>query len=357
MPKRDIIVIGTSAGGVNTLQQLVAGLPHDLPAAIFIVLHIAPNAVSYLPEILNRAGPLMAEHPHQGQQIEHGRIYIAPPNHHLMLQEPGIITLSSSARENLHRPAVDPLFRTAARTYGRRTIGVVLTGALDDGTAGLLAIKLRQGTAIVQDPADAHFSDMPRSAIQHVPNVDYVAPLTAIPQLLVSLVKQEIGSMVTSDDNRMHNGHSDGSGGGLDGGPDMPPEKRTSASEPGMTSETLRAGKASGYVCPECGGSLWEIDENGFRSYHCHTGHRLSANTLLMAQSVAVEEALWNAFRSLQEKVALMESMAERMRKNPSLQHLADDYVARATATKHHATVVHELLQTSNASSQEPAAD
>src|SRR5688572_1864255 len=161
MSKRDIIVIGASAGGVEALKQLASQLPENFPAAVLMVLHVSPHGYSVLPNILNRAGPLKAMHPLEGQAIERGRIYVAPPDHHLLVK-PGYITLARGPKENGHRPAVDPLFRSAARSYGQRVIGIVLSGVLDDGTAGLLAVKMRHGLAIVQHPEDALYSAMPK---------------------------------------------------------------------------------------------------------------------------------------------------------------------------------------------------
>ena len=175
MAGHDMVVVGTSSGGVEALMELCGGLPEDLPAAVFVVVHFPEGAPSVLPSILNRAGPLKAVHPEDGDPIENGRIYVAPPGLHLLVER-GRVRLVRGPRENLHRPAVDPLFRTAAVAYGPRAVGVVLTGARDDGTAGLLAIKRRGGVAVVQDPDDALFSGMPQSALEYV-DVDYCLPL------------------------------------------------------------------------------------------------------------------------------------------------------------------------------------
>ena len=188
IPGRDIIVIGASAGGVEALSQLARHLPADLPAAVFVVLHVPPYSPGLLPRILSRSRTLPASHPADGEAIRNGRITIAPPDHHLLL-EGGRIRLTRGPRENGHRPAVDPLFRTAACSFGPRVVGVVLSGTLDDGTAGLAAIKQRDGVAVVQDPDEALYTGMPRSAMESVA-VDYCLPINGIAELLVRLARE-----------------------------------------------------------------------------------------------------------------------------------------------------------------------
>src|SRR4051812_18934534 len=172
MRGRDIFVIGASAGGVEALMRLGRGLPPDFPGAVFVVLHLPTGAPSVLPRLLSRAGPVPAVHPSAGESIEQGRIYVAPPDRHLLIVD-GRVHLALGPRENGHRPAIDPLFRTAARSYGRRVVGIVLSGALDDGSAGLSAIKMRGGLAVVQHPEDALFASMPNNAMAYVA-VDHV---------------------------------------------------------------------------------------------------------------------------------------------------------------------------------------
>src|SRR2546421_6158345 len=191
MPGHDIIVIGASAGGVEALVKLAGQLPADLPASIFIVLHIPAQSPSLLPDILSRSGRLEAVHPQNGESIAPGRIYIAPPDHHLIVTR-GHVRVIHGPKENRHRPAIDPLFRSAALAYGPQVIGVVLTGSLDDGTAGLIAVKQRGGLAVVQDPDDAYCGDMPRSALRYVKAPDYVLPVDQIAPKLIELTKEMV---------------------------------------------------------------------------------------------------------------------------------------------------------------------
>lgn len=183
---RKLVVIGASAGGVEAISTIVSKLPPDLNAAVFVVLHIPHNATSYLPQILSRAGPLRAIHPDAESRIEPGVIYVAPPDKHLLITYGKVITVRGP-RENGHRPAVDPLFRSAAESYGSDVIGVVLSGNLDDGTAGLAAIKQQGGIAIVQSPKEALYQGMPVSAIEHVV-VDHVLPLDEIVPAVLRLI-------------------------------------------------------------------------------------------------------------------------------------------------------------------------
>lgn len=187
MHKRDIIVIGASAGGVEAVTNLVRRLPSTLEAALFVTTHFPKYSFSVLPNILNRSTALCAKHPQDGDLIESGRIYVAPPNYHLILHK-GYVRLLIDAQENGHRPAIDPMFRSAAQAYRSRVIGVILSGMLDDGTAGLSVIKNYGGVAIVQNPETASFPGMPLSAIEHV-DVDYVLPVEKIADQLIELVK------------------------------------------------------------------------------------------------------------------------------------------------------------------------
>jgi two-component system chemotaxis response regulator CheB len=294
MPDHGIVVVGASAGGVEALADLAASLPDDLDAAVFVVLHLPATGTSALPEILRRHGPLPAAHVKDGETIQPGRIYVAPPDHHVLLRT-GHVHLSRGPRENGHRPAIDPLFRSAAREYATRVVGVVLSGALDDGTAGLLAIKSRGGVAVVQKPTDAPYPGMPGNALEHV-QVDHVLAAASMGKLLTRLVADL---------------------------PDAPPEPAPADMrlEVEMEGFSLKAfegdhpGEPSGFSCPDCNGVLWEIQTEGLRRYRCRVGHAWSPESLLIQQSEALEAALWLALRSLEERAALSRRLSEPARR------------------------------------------
>ncbi|MEW5857055.1 MAG: chemotaxis protein CheB [Cyanobacteriota bacterium] len=327
MPGHDIIVLGASAGGVEALTQLVKALPPDLPAAIFVVIHFPAHSTSVMPSILNRCGSLKACHPSDGEAIQHGRIYVAPPNYHLLVKQ-GYIHLARGPRENGHRPAIDPLFRTAARFYGRRVVGVVLSGNLDDGTAGLAAVKQRGGVAVVQDPTDALFAGMPRSAIENV-EVDYILPLSAIAPTLVSLAQEPVAAQeepVTDE---------------------MEIESEIAELDMAALHKDDRPGIPAGFGCPDCGGALWELRDGQLIRFRCRTGHAFSAETLLAEQSEVLETALWNAFRALEERAALSRRMHQGARDRNQTRSAAR-FEEQAHEAQHNATVIRELLLNGN---------
>ncbi len=292
--RRDILVIGASAGGVQALCSVIESLPPGLPAAVFVVLHVAPHGRSALPAILARSGCLPAVHPADGEEIQAGRIYVAPPDRHLTIQE-GRIRLSRNASENGHRPAVDVLFRSAARAYGPRVVGVVLTGNLDDGTAGLAAIKRCGGATVVQNPRDADYPSMPESAIHNV-RVDHVVPLGEIGALLDRLAREprpalpEAGACLIEEE---------------------PDAMGTTDRDLG---EANRHGTPSGFTCPDCGGTLYEKPGEALVHFRCRTGHAYSPESLLATQSDQLEGALWAALRALEENAALARRMEKRAR-------------------------------------------
>lgn len=271
--KRDVIVIGASVGGVDALLSLAAGLPRDLGAAVFIAIHMAPGYSNRMPELLSARGPLRASHPVDGEIPNLGRIYIAPPDNHILLRS-SFISVARGPKENGHRPSIDALFRSAAAAFGPRVIGVVLTGNLDCGTAGLLSIKARGGLAVVQDPRDAAAPSMPQSAVAHVA-VDHVAPLEELPALLTRLCREPAGPTPV----------------GLSGLV--------------LELEGERLGAAAPLVCPTCQGVLTEAQVGNFHNFRCHVGHSFSLGAVVMAQAESVERALWSAVRALEETSAL----------------------------------------------------
>jgi two-component system chemotaxis response regulator CheB len=296
MVEHNIIVVGTSAGGVEALTYLVKHLPPDLNAAVIIVLHVSNHSTSVLPKILSRAGSLPVSHAQDGEAIVHGWIYVAPPDHHLLVEE-GYLRLTRGAKENRSRPAIDPLFRSAAQTYGQRVIAVLLTGMLDDGTAGLLAVKMRGGVAIVQNPDDAMYPNMPRNAIENVEDIDHIAPLSDIPSILVGLVN--IPMEIEPENPIPSNIEFE--------------IEIAQLNLKAVENESDRPGKPSTFACPDCGGILWELEERNLLRFRCRTGHAYSAETLLATQSDAIEDALWIALRALEEKASLSHRMASRM--------------------------------------------
>ena len=287
-----VIVIGASAGGVEALMELTSALPKDFPAAVFIVLHVAPYGTSVLPAILNRRGALRAMQPADGQAIKAGEIYIAPPDHHLLVRR-GTMRLTRGPAENGHRPAIDTLFRSAAVSYGRQVIGVVLTGMLDDGTAGLQAIKMRGGLAIAQEPGSALFSSMPRSAVENV-EMDFVVPLAEIAPILTRLVREAMP------------GESE------DAVPDSEEQEVKIAELDKNALESARLGTPSAFSCPDCHGVLWEAQEGKLLRYRCRVGHAFTPDSLMAAQSQSLEEALWVALRALEESAAMARRLGER---------------------------------------------
>jgi two-component system chemotaxis response regulator CheB len=290
MPGHDIIAIGASTGGVEALGALVGGLPTDLAAAVFVVLHVSPHGKSTVPHALSRAGPLPASHAVDGAQIVPGRIYVAPPDHHLLL-EPGRMRVTRGPKENRFRPAIDPLFRSAAYEYGPRVVGVVLTGALDDGTVGLWEVKARGGVAVVQDPAEALFSSMPRNAMSHV-QVDHCLSLAEISALLPRLAQEPSGADTSPAPERL----------GI--------ETRIAMEDKALEAGFQRLGEFSPFTCPECHGALLRLKTGGILRFRCHTGHAFTASSLLAELMGSIEDVLWTSVRAVQESVVLMHHIA-----------------------------------------------
>ena len=288
---RNIIVIGTSAGGLETLDALVGQLPTDLAASIFIVQHMGPDSSgTALTRRLDRHKSFQAKLAKEGQRFRPGRIYVAPPDHHLLLKTNKVL-VRKGARENRNRPGIDPLFRSAAVAHGPRVIGVVLTGRLDDGTAGLIAIKRCGGVTVVQDPKDAAYPGMPQSALDNL-RVDFCVPIAEMGHLLATLVSTPHGRSIS-----------------------VPSDVRTEATIAERVlsdvDQVNGLGKQVPYNCPNCGGVLWEMDAPKTRRFRCHTGHSFTESALLVSQSERIEEILWISLRMFEERKNLLNSMAK----------------------------------------------
>ncbi len=326
MPAQDIIVIGGSAGGLEAVAQVLAGLPRRLEASVFVVLHTSPDSGSALPQILARTAILPVEFAIDGEVPQKGRVYVARPDHHLTFDD-GRVCVARGPRENGFRPAVDPLFRSAAKQYDGRVVGVIVSGAMDDGTFGLIAIKEAGGAAIVQHPYEAFVPSMPLSAIQNV-EVDHIVRTEEIAALLVKAAESGLQSRAQAragngSKTRVDPTHRDISLVAV------PPD---SLSDP-----------TSHFVCPECGGSLWEVDEAGLKRYRCFTGHGFTVDTLLAAQNGKLEHALWSAVRVLMERAALHREMAHRTASR-GMDASAEKYQERAHQEEQHASVIREML-------------
>jgi two-component system chemotaxis response regulator CheB len=321
---RDIVVIGASAGGVEALRALCGGLPSELPAAVFIVWHISPHGLGMLPRMLQPVSQMPVANALDGQPIMPGTITVAPPDHHMLLENDRV-RLAQGPRENRFRPAVDPLFRSAAFYCGRRAIGVVLAGSLDDGTSGLWAIKDHGGVAVAQDPTDTLFPDMPTNAIRNVA-VDYIMPAAEIGGLLSQLTQESIDE---GDSREL---------------PDLPLELESAAMAETDDRAMARIGELSQFTCPECHGSLWRISEGKIIRFRCRTGHAFSSETLLDEVTESIERSLWASVRGLEENGSLLEHLGRRLRESGE-NGIADEYLRRAEQTKARAQFVRRAIE------------
>jgi two-component system, chemotaxis family, protein-glutamate methylesterase/glutaminase len=311
------VVIGGSAGAFDSLRSIVRGLPGNFPGSIFVVLHLFADFSSTLHLQISRWGHLPARQPIDGDPVAQGRIYIARPDHHMTL-EGGRIRMMKGPRENRHRPAIDPLFRTAAREYGPRVMGVVLSGLFDDGSAGLFAVKERGGVAIVQDPEDAERGEMPRHAIEYA-RPQYVLKTEDIASHLVTLATSD---MVETDMATKRSAKASGKGNGSESSSEPRENLKASYSEEGE-------GMPSVFACPECHGVLWELKDQEIIRFRCRVGHSYGPQSLTKEMSAASESALWAAMRALEEKAALQRRVADGMTSNKtSVKRLRDQSAA-----------------------------
>jgi two-component system chemotaxis response regulator CheB len=294
MVKKNIVVIGASAGGFDAIKKLICMLPAELQASIFIVWHMSPDVTGVLPQVLNRCGGMIAVNARDGETIELNRVYVAPPDHHMVIEDE-TIRVTNGPKENRFRPAVDPLFRSAAVAYRTRVVGIVLSGALDDGTAGLWAIKRFGGTAIVQHPAEAEVSSMPQNAIDAV-DVDHIATIEQIGKLIVELSGNEVPIEQDLPQNENDKTQLE---------IDIAMDKVNSKIK------FFKEGELSPYTCPECHGVLSEIQEGSRLRFRCHTGHAFSSESLLHSLSDNIETNIWTSLRSTQEGIFLLNALGD----------------------------------------------
>ena len=323
MLHRDITVIGASAGGISALRELIAALPADYAAAVFVVVHLAPEAPSILHHVLDRKSALPVTVAADGARIRKSTVTVARPDQHLVLKRDRMV-VAHGARENRHRPSIDVLFRSAALTFGPRVTGVVLSGMLDDGAAGLWAIKHRGGVAVVQDPDDAEFPDMPRNAME-VTAIDYKLPVRAMAEVLV-----RIAAEVVEDAKEIAS-------------PSMAREVSMAVNNDMTMDKMDTIGKRVPLTCPECGGSLWEMQDGGPR-YRCHTGHAYSLHSLAAEQTIQVEAALWAGLRRLEESERLARHM-ESLARSRGNERSATFHAEMAQSSASHASTLRGLLK------------
>ncbi len=300
MPKKisTVVVVGASAGGMEAIKGLVAQLPPDLPAPVFIVNHMGAEVTGkLLVKALNKAGSVKCSHARDGASFKRGHVYLAPSDQHLLLGK-GKMLVTKGARENRYRPAIDPLFRSAAVAYGKGVIGIILTGYLDDGTSGMMAIKRCGGICIAQDPADAAHPDMPQSVIKHV-GTDYCVPLAQMGALLEKLAARKI----------VGNGKPPA---------DLVIEAKIAQRVVSDLKSVETLGSQVPFNCPDCGGVLWKMKHGELLRYRCHTGHAFSSPALLARQGEKIEETLWVALRMFEERQHLISTMGSRQKDLPS---------------------------------------
>ncbi|MFB9994530.1 chemotaxis protein CheB [Deinococcus oregonensis] len=316
-----VVVLGASAGGVEAIRELLSYLPADFPASVFVVLHIPPYSQSYLPEIFNRAGALPAAHAQDGEAVCTGRVYVAPPDHHLLLED-GRVLVKRGPKENRFRPSVDALFRSAAYTYGPRVIGIVLSGTLDDGTSGLWTVGRLGGVTMVQRPQEAGYQEMPLNAIRQV-QVDLVQPLSELAASLIRLVADaEVAPETPEPAEELER---------------VKIEVQIAAEGNGLDLGVMKLGSSSTLTCPECHGSLLEIQEGERLRYRCHTGHAYSPAALLDEVTESVEKTFWQTLRILNEKKLLLQQISQNLKQSApteaeQFQTLANEAAARGHA-------------------------
>ena len=323
---RDVVVIGGSAGALQAVTDLIRALPSGLPASIALVIHTSPDTPGTLPTLLGKHG-LRVDYAKDGDALEHGRVYIARPDHHLLVQDDGRLRVAHGPRENGFRPAIDPLFRTAAEVYGARVVGIVLSGGLGDGTTGLALVKRHGGIAIAQHPDDALVGSMPLNAIRNVA-VDHVVRAAVMATLIVGYAN-EAGSAY------------EGKGSGVGNGHEREPDPAARGTD--RLHDKTYDGPPSVFTCPECGGSLWERTNGEPLRYTCHVGHAYGPEALVETKLAGLEPVLWTALRALEENSALLRRLADRA-SGEKLTTIATSYVRKAEDIERNAALLRNVL-------------
>lgn len=323
---RDIVVIGASTGGVAALMELVKALPADFPAPIFVVMHMPADSPSLLPQLLSSVSALKARHPQDGEVVEAGVIYVARPDHHLLL-EGNRVLVTRGPKENRFRPSIDALFRSAAYTYGPRVIGVVLTGYLDDGTSGLWSVQRMGGVAVVQEPSDAEQPSMPTNALEFVA-ADYVLPLAQLGALLGRLTQERAPAKTRLPAAEL----------------DLLTVEFTIAKQGGgFELGIIDKGKLTPFTCPDCHGALTQLIEGKLIRFRCHTGHAYTLSALLSEVTESVESMLYQSMRGLEETKMLLHNIGMHFVENGQ-DKVANLFFSKADQTGQQARVVHQSI-------------
>ncbi len=323
MANRDLVAIGTSAGGIEALLFLAKKLPADFPAAIVVTIHLPSHARSELDRVLSRSGPLPASFAVDGERLEKGHIYIAPPGRHVLL-DADRLALGVGPRENNARPAIDPMLRSAAVCCGFRSIGVVLTGTLGDGASGLWVLRQCGGRTVVQDPKDAAYAEMPLTALNRA-KPDHVVALAGLPALLDRLVAEPAGEPIAAPRLTRY-------------------EVEIARTGRSSMNEMDGFGHRSVLACPDCGGVMWEIDEEGLSRYRCHVGHTYTAELMSLALDEGLRRALASALRALEERVALARKL-HRQAVDSGHRLLAENWAHKASEFEHETDVIRASIR------------
>jgi two-component system chemotaxis response regulator CheB len=323
MPHRDILAIGTSAGGFDALRFLARELPADFPACVLVVIHLSAEFDSALDKILSQAGRLPVSFAKDGEPARRGHIFIAPPKCHLLI-DGDQLRLGRGPRENNSRPAIDPLFRSVALCCGPRGVGAVLTGTLGDGASGLQALQQCGGIAIVQDPAHAAYPEMPMSALRAL-KPDHVAGLQEMPALLARLMREPVGAPV-----------------------EVPAtiKLEVEIARSGRSSMSIldRIGHRSPLTCPDCNGVMWEIDEGDVVRYRCHVGHAYTSDLMSLALDDSLQRALGSAARALDERIALAHKL-EQQASASGQKRVAESWARKQREAEHEAKILRDAMR------------